>query len=165
MKTKRGMLRQSTKEGLSFGITSAIITTLGLLVGLTSATGSKLVAITGIITIAVADSLSDALGMHMSQESDKSKKDKNIWRATYSTFITKFIITLTFLIPVLLFELGNAIIISIAYGLLILGIFSYKIARSRKESARRAITEHLLIAIAVIIITQLLGKMITLMVG
>ena len=62
-------MKNSLKKGYSFGLTSGIITTLGLIVGLNSSTGSKLVVIGGIITIAIADAMSDALGMHISQES------------------------------------------------------------------------------------------------
>jgi len=51
------MLRHSVETGLSFGLTSGIITTLGLMVGLHSGTHSRLVVIGGILTIAIADAL------------------------------------------------------------------------------------------------------------
>jgi len=38
-------MKQTLKTGLSFGLTSGTITTLGLMVGLHSGTGSKLVII------------------------------------------------------------------------------------------------------------------------
>ncbi|GAI31399.1 unnamed protein product, partial [marine sediment metagenome] len=38
-------MKHSIKTGFSFGLTSGIITTLGLMVGLHSSTGSKLVVI------------------------------------------------------------------------------------------------------------------------
>jgi len=41
-------MRHSLKTGLSFGLTSGIITTIGLMVGLNSGTHSKLVVIGGI---------------------------------------------------------------------------------------------------------------------
>jgi hypothetical protein len=64
------LMKHSWKVGLSFGLTSGIITTLGLMVGLNSSTNSKLVVIGGIMTIAIADSPSDALGIHVSEESE-----------------------------------------------------------------------------------------------
>jgi len=57
------------RTGISFGLTSTVITTLGLMVGLHSGTGSKLVALGGVLAIAIADAVSDALGMHISEES------------------------------------------------------------------------------------------------
>jgi len=58
---------------MSFGLTSGIITTLGLIVGLHSGTHSKLAVIGGILTIAMADALSDALGIHVSEESEATQ--------------------------------------------------------------------------------------------
>jgi VIT1/CCC1 family predicted Fe2+/Mn2+ transporter len=122
----------STKKGFSFGLTSSVITTLGLIIGLYSFTGSRLFVIGGILTIAVADSLSDALGIHISEESTK-KKTKDIWTSTISTFFTKFIFSLTFIIPFLIFSIFLALITSIFWGLLILIILSYFIAKDRNE--------------------------------
>ena len=53
------MIKKSLKIGLSFGLTSGVITTLGLLVGLNSSTHSKMVVLGGILVIAIADALSD----------------------------------------------------------------------------------------------------------
>ena len=53
------MMKHSLKTGLSFGLTSEIITTLGLMVGLNSSTHSDLVVIGGILTIAIADGFLD----------------------------------------------------------------------------------------------------------
>ena len=62
-------MKPSYRTGLSFGLTSGIITTLGLIVGLNGSTHSKFAVIGGILTIAIADAFSDALGIHVSQES------------------------------------------------------------------------------------------------
>ena len=63
-------MNHSIKVGVSFGITSGIITTLGMMVGLQSGTHSKLVVIGGVLMIAIADAFSDALGIHVSEESE-----------------------------------------------------------------------------------------------
>ena len=60
-------MEHSLKVGFSFGITSGIITTLGLMVGLNSSTNSKVAVIGGILIIAIADAFSDALGIHISR--------------------------------------------------------------------------------------------------
>ncbi|MGZ8381620.1 MAG: hypothetical protein ACXW4C_08190, partial [Nitrospira sp.] len=59
---QRRLMKASFKTGLSFGLTSGVITTLGLMVGLHSGTHSRTVVIGGILTIAIADAMSDALG-------------------------------------------------------------------------------------------------------
>jgi len=78
-------MRHSIKMGFSFGLTSAIITTLGLMVGLHSGTHSKLVILGGIFTIAVADAFSDALGIHVSEESENKHSAKEIWVSNSSS--------------------------------------------------------------------------------
>ena len=62
-------MKDSLRTGISFGLTSGIITTLGLMVGLHSGTHSRVIVIGGILTIAIADAFSDALGIHISEES------------------------------------------------------------------------------------------------
>ena len=152
-------MKHSWKVGLSFGLTSGIITTLGLMVGLNSSTNSKLVVIGGILTIAIADSLSDALGIHVAEESENQHTTKEIWESTLSTLICKFIIASSFLIPVLLcLELITAVIICIIWGLFLLCIFSYIISKEQKTKSWQVILEHLLIASLVIVIAQFIGK-------
>jgi hypothetical protein len=65
-------MKIQVRKGVSFGLTSGVITTLGLIVGLHSGTHSKIAVISGILTIAIADAMSDALGMHISEESEQS---------------------------------------------------------------------------------------------
>src|SRR5680860_1622877 len=106
-------MNKSLLAGLGFGLTSAVITTLGLMIGLNASTGSKLAVIGGILTIAVADAFSDALGVHVAKETEEGAIAKEVWSATGFTFLFKFIFALTFLIPVLLLSLNVAIIVSI----------------------------------------------------
>ena len=74
--------------------------------------------------------------------------------------VDKFIFTLTFVIPVLLFNIGVALKIGILWGISILTIVSYIIAKKRKVHPSKVIFEHLIIAFIVIIITYYLGKII-----
>lgn len=154
-------MRLSYRKGISFGLTSGIITTLGLMVGLYSSTNSKLVVLGGIITIAVADALSDALGIHVSEESENKHTTKEIWESTISTFLAKFILALTFIVPVLLFKLPSAIFINSIWGLFILTIISFFMAKEQKKNPSSVIGEHLLIASIVILITYYLGDYIS----
>ncbi|MFC1696716.1 VIT1/CCC1 transporter family protein [Nanoarchaeota archaeon] len=149
-------MKLSYKKGFSFGLTSGIITTLGLIVGLNFSTHSKLVVLGGILTIAIADALSDSLGMHISEEASK-KSQKSIWESTISTFLAKFLFALTFIIPVILLNLTTAVIISIIWGLLAISTLSYFIAREKQTNPIKVIGEHLLITIIVIAATYLVG--------
>lgn len=158
-------MKNSIFKGFCFGLTSGIITTLGMMVGLGSGTGSKLVVLGGVLSIAIADSFSDALGIHISEESDKFKSEKEVWVSTLATFFSKLLFSSTFIIPILIFELFTAIIVSIVYGLILLGILSYYIARSQNDKPVKVIFEHLFIAISVIVITHVAGDWLNLRFG
>lgn len=150
-------MKPSLITGLSFGLTSGVITTLGLIVGLNAGTSSKIVVIGAIITIAIADAFSDALGIHISQESQNRYSDKSIWEATIVTFFSKFIFALTFIFPVIFFELSKAILISILWGLLVLSAFSYIIAKAQRKTSWKVVTEHLTIGLIVVFISNFVG--------
>lgn len=154
-------MNHSMKVGFSFGLTSGIITTLGLMIGLYSSTQSKLVVIGGIITIAIADAFSDSLGIHISEESENKHTKKQIWTSTISTFLTKFIFAILFIIPILLLQLQTAILVSIFWGLLVLSILSYKIAKKDKKNKLNVISEHLIIAAIVIAVTYYIGQLVS----
>ena len=152
------IMKNSIKKGLGFGLASGTITTLGLIIGLNSGTGFRSVILGGILVIAVADALSDALGMHISEESEKNAKVRDVWESTISTFFFKFIVALSFIIPVLLLNLHIAIIASIIWGFILLSGFSFYIAKDRGMNPLHAVMEHLVIAVAVIIATNFVGK-------
>src|SRR6188768_2284446 len=71
------------KTSLSFGLTSGVITALCLMVGLHSGTHSRGVVISGILTIAIADAMSDALGIHIAEESKNNGIVSEIWESTF----------------------------------------------------------------------------------
>lgn len=151
-------MKESLRTGISFGLTSGVITTLGLMVGLNSGTHSRPVVLGGILTIAIADAFSDAMGIHISEESKKGQPEKHIWAATLSTFLSKLLFAMTFVVPVLLFELYTAILVSVAWGFSVLAILSYKIAAYQGAKPWKVVTEHLFIALVVITITHFVGK-------
>ncbi len=150
-------MKPSFKTGLSFGLTSGVITTLGLMVGLHAGTHSRSVVLGGIVTIAVADALSDAMGIHLSEESKNSGPMHHIWESTVATFLAKLFIALTFVIPVLFLSLTGAILTSIVWGLILLASLSYAVARAQAIAPWKVIGEHLLIALCVVAISHYVG--------
>ena len=153
-------MKRSHRAGLGFGITSGIITTLGLMVGLYSGTHSIMVVIGGVLTIAVADAFADALGIHVSKESTNEYSSKEIWEATVTTFLTKFCVAISFLIPPLVFQLSTAVLICIIWGVLLLGSFSFYIAKKQNVSPWPVVFEHVLIACLVITLSHYLSHFI-----
>lgn len=151
--------------GISFGLTTAVITSLGIIVGLHSATSSKLAVVAGIVVMAVADGLSDAVSMHTAEEAEveggKGKyTPKEIWLTTLFTFLAVSGFTLTFAIPILLFPLKTAVFLAIGWRMLLLTLLNFQIAKARKENPMKLISEHILLAVLVIIVSYLVGNLI-----
>ncbi len=151
-------MREQLRIGLTFGLTSAAITTMGLMVGLHSGTHSKWVVLGGILTIAIADAFSDALGIHLSEESENTHTPGEIWSVTLATFGAKFIFAMTFAVPVLFLPLGPAIGVCVGWGLAMLAVLSYAVARAQRAHPWKVIGEHLLIALVVIAVTHWIGE-------
>lgn len=150
---------------ISFGLTSGTITALGMIVGLYSATSSRLAVVAGIVVMAIADGLADAIGMHTVEEAEsekgRAKHDvKEIWITTLFTFFSVSGFILTFVVPILVFPLKTAVFIDIAWGMLLLIILNFFIARIRKESPVKTISEHVLSALAVIVVSYYAGVLI-----
>ena len=145
------------RTGLFFGATSGVITTIGLIVGLNSGTQSITAVLGGILVIAVADAMSDALGIHLAEESDPGTDHEHVWAATIMTFFTKFVFSISFAIPLLLLPLQPAVVASVAWGLLVIVVLSYFLARAQNESPVAIIAEHVGIAVLVVVLSHFIG--------
>jgi hypothetical protein len=150
-------LDHSVRVGISFGLTSGVITTLGLIVGLSAGTSSRLAVLGGIFTIALADSFSDALGIHISEESEGVHSRRQIWAATVATFLTKLVTSATFAVPVMLLDLEVAVFVAMAWGAVALTLLSLDLARRQRVGPGPLIIEHLGVAVLVVIAAQLVG--------
>ncbi len=120
-------------------------------------TESVVAVLGGILVIAVADAMSDALGIHLAQEADPDSTSEHIWSATFSTFFTKFVVAITFAVPLLWLPLQTAVIVSIGWGLIVIALLSWFLAGAQQNAVLPVVLEHLGIAIAVIVISHYIG--------
>ena len=151
------LVDKGTRTGLFFGATSGVITTLGLMVGLQSGTRSLAAVFGGVIVIAISDAMSDALGIHLAQEADPESTRAHIWAATISTFASKFVVAISFAVPLLLFPLEQAVLIAVVWGLIIVAAMSVALARLQQASVWRAVGEHVVIALVVVVVSHYVG--------
>jgi VIT1/CCC1 family predicted Fe2+/Mn2+ transporter len=142
----------------SFGAASAIITNLGLISGLRTGEHAKLSIIGAILVIALADNISDSVGIHIYQESE-CLKTKEVWISTLTNFLTRILVSLTFILPLMVLPIKVAVVCAISWGLLLLVMMSYAIAKGRQINPYLAMLEHLCIAIIVIIASNFVGKL------
>tara|TARA_R100000687_G_C6440403_1_gene160220 strand:- start:345 stop:545 length:201 start_codon:yes stop_codon:yes gene_type:complete len=60
--------------------------------------------------------MSDALGVHISEESRSDYSTSALWVATLATFFSKAVVSLTFLVPILMLSLDRTVIASIIWA-------------------------------------------------
>jgi VIT1/CCC1 family predicted Fe2+/Mn2+ transporter len=153
-------MKISVRKGFSFGLTTAIITTLALIVGLNASAGSVAIMLSGILIIAIADALSDSLGMHISEEASE-KTSKEVRESTLATFFAKFLVGATFVVPILTLPLQTAVYASIAWGLLLITVLSYFIAKRDRKNPVWTIGEHVGLTVFIIFLTHNIGHWIS----
>ncbi len=141
----------------SFGISSAVLTTLGMIVGLDSATNSEFAVISGIVSVAVADSFSDAIGMYSSKKSERGVSSSTAFKSAFNVFLGKLIFTLSFIIPFLFFSYNKAIILSIIWGLILLAIVNIQIAYVNEENTLTSVIKNTFIALIIMLLSFIAG--------
>ena len=141
----------------SFGATSAIITNLGLISGLWTGIHAKLEIIGAMLLIAIVDNISDSVGIHIYQESELLNT-KEIWISTFTNFFTRIFVSSTFIFLVIFLPIKLAVACSLIWGLLLLALLSYTIAKNEEISPYMAMLEHIGIAIVIIVLSNYIGK-------
>ena len=101
---------------VSFGAVSAIVTSVGLIIGFGAAGISKPTIVAGLLIIGFTDNLTDSLSIHIYQESEKLEEHSAL-RSTLGNFVTRLVISLSFVILVLGFSSWNTVVfMSVAWG-------------------------------------------------
>jgi VIT1/CCC1 family predicted Fe2+/Mn2+ transporter len=142
-----------------FGSAAAIITNVSLIVGLGSAEAGKGPIIGALLTIAIADNISDSLGIHLYKESEGYGGSLPLL-ATVLSFTARLLVSLSFIAVVLALPIHMAIPIAIVWGLLLLTVLSYLINRSRNQNSVMEIARHLFVALIVIWLSRYAGDLI-----
>lgn len=142
-----------------FGSSAAIITDVSIIVGLGSARTGKAPILAGLLTIAVADNISDSLGIHMYKESEGCGERLSLF-STILNFLSRLLISATFVAIVMVLPMNHAILVGLVWGLLLIVLISYLISRSNKDNPVTEIIKHVLTAVVVIVLSRYLGYMI-----
>ena len=143
----------------SFGMTSAIVTNLALITGLDTSSNAKVSIIAGILVIAFADNISDSLGIHVFQESECIER-KKILNSTLTNFAVRVFVSLVFVFLIAFLPISLAVICSIIWGLGLLSLLSYIIAKDEGVNPYLEIFKHVGIAVLVIFASKYLGRFI-----
>jgi vacuolar iron transporter family protein len=147
------MQKKISTTKFSFGGTSGIITNMAIIIGLNTLSNAKISIIGSLLVVALADNISDTLGIHIYQESEGVTK-KEVWLSSFTNFLSRFLVSLGFIFIVYILPINFAVTISIIYGLLILSIISYLISKRKNVNPWMAIIEHIIIALAVMFLSR-----------
>ena len=145
---------------ISFGVTSAIVTSLAFIVSLSNNVEPRMPIIGSLLVFAIADNVSDSLGIHIFQESDL-KKNEAVNTSTISNFVTRFLVILSFAALVYLLPIQLAVIASVIWGFSMLMTLTYLIAVERETKPLPSLIQHFAIAAFVVFGSFLLRSWIT----
>ncbi len=135
------------------------MTNISLIVGMGTAHAGKVPLLSGLLTVALADNISDSLGIHLYKESEGVGKRLSLL-ATVLNFLSRLLVSLTFVAIVLIFPTSQAIVVGIVWALLLLNLVSYLVTRSHHEKSVLEIIRHVLIAVIVILLSWCVGHLI-----
>jgi vacuolar iron transporter family protein len=141
----------------SFGATSAVITSLAVIVGLSRTANPVIGIATALAVIAIADNISDSFGIHVHQESQK-EPDKEVRKTTFANFATRVVVVAVFVLLVILLPVKAAVVLSICFGMAVISTLSYFVAKERKAKPFKVVFHHLLITALVITGSYLLRE-------
>jgi hypothetical protein len=142
---------------VSFGATSAIVTSVGLVVGFGSADVPKSAIISGLLIVGLADNLTDTLSIHIFQESEMLEQ-RAAFCATIGNFLTRACIAGSFVVLMLLLSGALAILSCLAWGIALLVCLTYLVARNRGASVTSELIKHIALAAVVIVTSGLIGS-------
>jgi len=154
----------SRLQRISFGAPAAIVTSTGVIVGLRTATMGKAAIAGSLLILALADNLTDSLGLHIYQESERPPP-REAFLTTVANFFTRLLLASSFVALVLIVPSPRMAYVAIAWGLTLLAGLSFAIARLREVSAASEIIKHCAVALAVIALSQLTGLAIRVWLG
>jgi len=151
-------------QHVSFGGPAAIVTSTGLIVGLHTVTPQKTAIIGTLLLVALADNLTDSLGVHIYQESERLA-EREAFRTTVANFVTRLVLALSFVGLVLFVPNAALVYVTVAWGFTLLAGLSYLLAKARAVSPLSEICKHCAVALAVVALSKAIGIGIHLWVG
>jgi VIT1/CCC1 family predicted Fe2+/Mn2+ transporter len=146
-------------QGISFGTTAAVVTSMGMSVGLNAATATKSTIVSGLLIIAIADNISDSLSIHVYQESE-GLEGRSAFRATITNFLARLCATGTFVGLVIALPSAMMGTVLLVWGLVLLSALTYFLARARGVSVVSEIAKHVTVALFVVFVSKTLGGLI-----
>ncbi|MGO9006692.1 MAG: hypothetical protein ACLQIQ_08995 [Beijerinckiaceae bacterium] len=100
------------------------------------------------------------MSIHIYQEWERPEEHA-AFRATAGNFVTRLLVSLIFVTLVLAFSRVNVISAALAWGVFLLTALTWFVAKSRVANVKMEILKHLAPATAVIVVSRLIGTLIS----
>jgi hypothetical protein len=141
---------------ISYGGTAAVVTSTALINGLSAADATKSIIVSALLIAALADNLTDALSVHIFQESERLEQ-KDAFTGTITNFVTRLLLCISFVLLVILFPLAYAPNVAILWGMALLVALTCLVARERKAKVLPEVLKHLIVASVVVTASMMIG--------
>ncbi len=149
----------STRK-ISYGGTAAVVTSAALISGLSAAGATRPVVVSALLIAAIADNLTDALSIHIFQESEHLAKREAL-AGTVTNFLARLLLCSSFIPLVWIFPPSYVQTAGVVWGMSLLSVLTYFVARERRANVVAEILKHLVVAMAVITISRTAGHWIS----
>ena len=152
---------KDARQGIFFGINSGIITTVGLIAGMSQTTTNPLFIVISVLSIAISDGVGEAYGIFLSKKAEfiKDKSDGPIQSLIW-LFISKFLIVISFLIPLIFYwnlKYYTNLVWPIIFSVIILTLTDCRLSKIRNEPITKYLIPHYILLVVVLIVTKGIG--------
>ena len=159
------VINNDTRQGIFFGINSGVLTTVGVIAGISQTTTNPMYVVISVISLAISDCIGEAYGMYLSKKAEQVGEQGNgPLYSLIAVFLSKFITVVLFLVPLLFswnLKYYKNLIWPILYSLIILIAIDNKLAEMRQESKVKYIITHLILLFIVVVSTKLIGQLLS----
>lgn len=155
------IINKDARQGVFFGINSGIITTVGLIAGISQTTTNPLFIVISVLSIAISDGVGEAYGIFLSKKAENTNDNSyGPMISLVSLFLAKFITVVLFLFPLLFYwnlKYYKNLVWPLLWSIFMLTIIDYKLSKMRDEKIHKFLIPHYILLAIVVIITKYIG--------
>jgi vacuolar iron transporter family protein len=162
MNESNKLMNDNTRQGIFFGINSGVLTTVGVIAGISQTTTNPMYVIISVLSLAISDCIGEAYGMYISKKAEQvTQNDNGPLYSLVSVFLAKFITVILFLVPLIFYwnlKYYKNLLWPMLYSLFVLIYIDNRLAEMRKESKTKYIVTHMVLLFIVVISTKYIGQ-------
>ena len=159
------MISSSLRQGLFFGANSGVITTTGLLAGVSQSTNNPLVIIISLVSLAISDGISEAYSLYISKKAENPGDSSNGPLLSFGgVVLTKISIVLSFMLPFIFsrsLKYYKNLVWPLLWSIFLLIVVDYKLIQLRDEKILDYLIPQILLILLVVLSTKFLGNYIS----